>query len=74
MAHEFTDIGCPAVVVVVDEGEREGGTEVADEDTSIAIGVLDPSGGALKGLRALDLELAGEGGADAYADGVGRSQ
>ena len=70
-ADEVADVGCAAVVVVVDELEGEGGVQVADVQATVAVGVLDPRSGALEGLGALGLELAGEGGGDAYADGGG---
>ena len=60
-----------AAVVVVDEGKGEGGVQVADVEATIAVGVLDPGGGAFQSLGALLLELAGEGGGDAYAEGLG---
>ena len=71
-ADEVADVGRAAVVVVVDELEGEGGVQVADVQATVAVGVLDPRGGALEGLGALGLELAGEGGGDAYADGGGQ--
>ena len=71
MPDEQADFGCTAAVVVVDELEGEGGVQVADMQASVAVGVLRPSRGALEGLGALGLELAGEGGGHAYADGGG---
>ena len=39
--------GSPTLVVVVDKGQREGGTKVANEDPTLSVDVLHPGRGSL---------------------------